>query len=217
MPSDPKRPLLRIEGKDDKFALATLLTRHDINYDSKPWPANYPEFIESGGVTEMLDGMKLSIEAAGRNPIGFVLDADSPLQNRWEAVCDRLREVGFKPPSIPPADGFCEYTKKHKTTVGVWLMPDNQQDGKLETFLRTLIDENDGLIEHATASTRQAKELGSRFSDPNSEKAVLHAWLAWQEEPGCPFGTAIKARFFTHESPAAAGFVDWFKRLYKIS
>lgn len=213
----PDNPKLRVEGKDDQHAIVQLLIQHGIDYNTKPWPANYPEFVESGGVTEMLDGMKLSIEAAGRKSIGFVLDADSSLQSRWESVCGRLRKVGFEPPSSPPADGFIEYTEEYKATVGVWLMPDNQQGGKLETFLRTLIDEHNGLFEHATVSTNQAKKLGAKFSDPDAEKAVLHAWLAWQKDPGCPFGSAIKARFFTHESPAAAAFVAWFKRLYSIS
>ena len=217
MPNDLDRPSLRVEGKNDLYVIATLLTRHGVDYNTKPWPAIFPEFSECGGVEEILEGMELAIEAAGRKPIGFVLDADSPLKDRWEAVCGRLSKVGFTPPSDPPADGFCEYTTKHKTTVGVWLMPDNQQDGKLETFLRTLIDEKDGLIEHATDSTQTAKELGAKFSDPDTEKAVLHAWLAWQKKPGCAFGTAITAEYFTHESPAATDFVAWFKRLYSIT
>lgn len=217
MTDDPKSPVLRLEGKNDSHAIRHLLIQHGIIYDEEPWRDLYPEAIEEGSVEKLLKGMVLAIQASGRKPIGFVLDADSPLQNRWEAVCGRLREVGFTPPSTPPADGFCEYTEMHKTTVGIWLMPDNQQDGKLETFLQALIDRKDGLIDHATVSTKQAKKLGATFSEPDVEKAVLHTWLAWQEEPGCPFGTAIKAKYFTHESPAAASFVAWFKRLYNIS
>ncbi len=216
MPNDLERPSLRVEGRDDLYSIANLLVRHGVDYDTKPWPADFPKFVASGGVAEILDGMKLAVETAGRKPVGFVLDADSPLKDRWEAVCGKLRSVGLNPPGSPPAEGFVEYTQVYKTTVGVWLMPNNQQDGKLETFLRTLVEEKDGIINDAADSTKRAKELGAAFSDPDTIKAVLHVWLAWQKEPGYPFGKAIAAEFFTHDSPAAVGFVAWFKKLYGI-
>ncbi len=67
--------------------------------------------------------------------------------------------------------------------VGVWLMPDNQNDGKLEHFLQSLIADNDQLINHARASTNSARDIhGASFSDGDSIKAEIHTWLAWQQE-----------------------------------
>ena len=48
----------------------------------------------------------------------------------------------------------------------------------------------------------------------NELKAVLHAWLAWQQRPGRPYGTAITARYIGHDSPAALRFVEWFQRVF---
>lgn len=150
--------------------------------------------------------------------VGFVLDADSPLTDRWRAVRDQLREAGVESPESPPPEGFVGTSERYKSRVGVWLMPDNEHDGKLETFLQMLIEENDPLIDHATAATDQANTLGAAFADVDRLKAILHAWLAWQEEPGCPYGTAIRARFFRrHDSPAAVRFVAWFRRLYAVA
>ena len=55
---------------------------------------------------------------------------------------------------------------------------------------------------------------GASYPDGDVRKAVLHAWLAWQQEPGLPYGTAIRARYFMHDSPVAARFVAWFRRLF---
>jgi hypothetical protein len=96
-------------------------------------------------------------------------------------------------------------------------MPDNVEDGKLEDFLIALISQNDLLIAHAKSATDEARTKGAGFSDPDAIKAVIHAWLAWQQEPGLPYGTAIKAQYFAHDSPAAAPFVRWFKTLYQIA
>ena len=45
-------------------------------------------------------------------------------------------------------------------------------------------------------------------------KGVLYTWLAWRDQPGLPFGTALTARIFAHDSAAALAFVGWFKKLF---
>ena len=112
---------------------------------------------------------------------------------------------------------FVGESATYRARVGVWLMPDNEQDGALEHFLETLVAESDPLIEHARSATTQARELGARFGGNAHRKAVLHAWLAWQENPGLPYGSAIRARCFRHDSPVAGRFVAWFRRVFEGS
>ena len=96
-------------------------------------------------------------------------------------------------------------------------MPDNRQSGMLEDFLQTLIADEDSLIEFARTATTEAKQThGATFPDAHEAKAQIRAWLAWQEKPGLPFGTAIRERFFRDDSPVATVFVNWFKQLYQI-
>lgn len=211
-----ERSSLHVEGPDDRHSIVHLLIRHGIDYDSKPWPAEFPEVKEIGNLEGLLDGMETAVRLSSGRVIGFVLDADSPLLGRWHAVRDRLAKVAVDAPEQPPAQGFIGDSSDYQARVGVWLMPDNQHDGKLETLLCTLVDEDDKLIDHAEAATDAAKQMGAQFRHPDRVKAVVHAWLAWQREPGRPYGTAIRARYFRHDSPAAAAFVEWFRRLYRI-
>ncbi|NLS94530.1 MAG: hypothetical protein GXX96_20430 [Planctomycetaceae bacterium] len=96
-------------------------------------------------------------------------------------------------------------------------MPDNQHDGKLETFLKSLVDTDDKVFHHALKSTKQAIGIGATFREVDRPKAEVHTWLAWQETPGLPYGSAIRAQFFGHDSPAAVAFVQWFRRLYGLA
>jgi len=212
-----ERSTLWVEGRNDLFALVNLLIRHGVDYDTKPWPSEYPKFQEAGGAELLLEGMTTAIRLSGERAVGFVLDADSPLLDRWHAVRDRLESVDVDAPRQPSVTGFIGQSAEYLCKVGVWLMPDNQHDGKLESLLKTLIKEEDPLIDHATTATDTAKRLGAQFIELDRIKAVLHAWLAWQEEPGRPYGTAIRAKFFRHDSAAAHSFVDWFKRLFQIA
>lgn len=77
--------------------------------------------------------------------------------------------------------------------------------------------EGDSLFDYARESTENARAHGARYPEAVGEtmKAVLHTWLAWQEEPGLPYGTAIRARYFRHDSEVAECFVRWFRRVFE--
>ncbi len=212
-----ERSVLHVEGKDDLYAIANLLVRHGIEYDTKPWGFDLPEIKEIGSCEKLLAGMELAVRTSTGRVVGFVLDADSPLKDRWNAVRSRLRQVDVAVPSETPREGLVAKSGKYKATVGVWLMPDNQQAGALETFLQTLLDAEDPVYQQAVQSTAEAKKAGAAFREVDRPKAVVHTWLAWQEKPGLPYGSAIRARYFGHESPAAIAFVGWFRRLFKLS
>lgn len=220
MPETIVRSKLHVEGIDDQHSVIHLLIRNGITYDPEKFdlsPRELPKLEQLKGIEPLLDGIIPAVKSSTNRTIGFLLDADKPLIDRWRSVADRLRTVGVPHlPEQPPAEGFIGESVQHKAKVGVWLMPDNVQDGKLEDFLRTLIDEHDGLIEHAESATEGAKTRGAAFADADRINAVIHAWLAWQIEPGKPYGLAIKAKYFNHDSPTAAVFVKWFKTLYQL-
>lgn len=150
--------------------------------------------------------------------MGFVVDADGTVAHRWQATCDRLKNVGLTLPASAPAAGFVGDSAQFRARVGVWIMPDNVTDaGRLEDLVRTLVPTGDPLIDHATAATDRAYTLDARFPAQDRIKAELHCWLAWQKEPGRPFGTALKAQFLRHDSDVAMRFVAWFKALFGLA
>ena len=213
--SQNERPILRVEGKDDHHAIRHLLLRHGI--DSLVIDIKGLEEEDAGGKNKLLAGMKAEVTTSNDKAIGFVLDADSAPEDCWRSVRARLKDIGLTLPDEIPEDGFVGYTATFQARVGVWLMPDNRRSGALEEFLQDLIDNGDALLQLAETSTTSAKGLGAAFPDARRPKAVLHTWLAWQKRPGVPYGTAIKARYFQHDSPAALAFVDWFQRVFNTS
>lgn len=217
-----QRSSLRVEGGDDLHAILHLLIRNGIDYGQQPWPSWFPLIEEvRGGKTGVLDNLKRLVRAASNGRIGFVLDADDSVRDTWRAMMFRLRQVGLDPPQAVPPPGFIGDSTEYGARVGVSLMPDNQQEGEhgegtLERFLETLVQEADPLLPYAQEATTRAKtDHEASYSDGDVRKAILHAWLAWQQEPGLPYGTAIKARYFRHDSPVAESFVAWFRRVFE--
>ena len=216
MPNPGSRPLLYVEGADDSHAIRHLLIRHGVDYDRDPWPGEYPRIEKLGGKPALLESFETAIRVSNNRSVGFVLDANSSLQDCWNAVSSRLRNVGVDAPGKIPRGGFVGEAETYRARVGVWIIPDNRRDGALEDFLRDLIDEEDPLLPHAEQSTNRAKELGACFPENGAGKAVLHTWLAWQREPGLPYGTAMRARYFRDDSPAARAFVGWFRAVFNV-
>ena len=213
--SQKDRSILRVEGKDDHHAIRHLLLRHGI--DPLVVDIKGAEEGDTSDKDKLLTGMKAEVMTSNDKAIGFVLDADGPPKDLWRSVRTRLEGTDLNLPNKIPEGGFVGDTALFKARVGVWLMPDNRRSGAIEEFLQDLIADGDTLIQFAETSTDSAKGLGAAFPNTHRPKAVLHTWLAWQKRPGVPYGTAIKACYFQHDSPAALAFVDWFKRVFNTS
>ena len=100
--------------------------------------------------------------------------------------------------------------------VGIWLMPDNRSIGALEHFIEKLIPGSDPCWDyaHEAASAARGRYGGVACPEKDHLKSRLHTWLAWQREPGRPFGTALTASILSHDSPEALAFLRWFQRLF---
>lgn len=213
------RPILLVEGTDDCHVVRHLLISRGFKYDAPPWPTWYPS-IEAvrpgGGKPALLKRIRPTIASSRGRPVGFVLDANFYPHQSWASVANRLETATVSAPTRPPRDGFVGDATEFGTRVGVWMMPDNDGVGAVEEFVRTLIGSDDSLLVHAESCTREALEHGARFASKDQQKAILHAWLAWQKKPGRPYGTAIDAGYLNASSAVADRFVSWFRRLFEV-
>lgn len=223
--------VLHVEGPSDVSVINALLRRHGVDTRGGK---SYLEIASNAGVTRLLRRIPLSIKGAiDDRPIGFVVDIDTTVAARWQAVCDRIANVTGAPsmPDECPPDGYIGTVQSSSTPFGVWLMPDCQTDGQaLEDLVQSLLYADDPLWPHASKSTVEAATAVDdanktratpyeRFGDRETMKAQLYAWLAWQPDPGRPLG-AILANDqgpLQHDHPAAVAFLGWLKRLYGLN
>ena len=216
----PQRSSLFVEGTDDTHTIRHLLLRHGVKCPlagevvPETLPSVIPKIRSEGNKDKVLKAMENAIRFATDHSVGFVVDADASAADSWHAVRDRLSFLDPKPPVELPATGFVADVPDYRARVGVWLMPDNRTPGALEHFLEDLIEETDPLLSLAHESTKAAQNCGATFPCVKYGKAVVHAWLSWQREPGRPFGTAIAAKYFNTDSQTARSFLRWFDELF---
>ena len=205
----PGRKILLVEGKDDEHVMRHICGNRGVPHLDEVKPL--------GDVTKLLENIPVQIKASNEkgDVVGVVIDADTHLDSRWQAIRARLTQIGYKNvPKLPDPDGtILEPT--HRSLLpkaGIWIMPDNKTPGILEDFLHFLVRQPDALLDHVTASVNSVPK--QRFSDQDKPKAVIHTWLAWQKEPGLPYGTAITARFLDPDVAQADILVCWLERLF---
>jgi hypothetical protein len=217
MPPPPKNSPYRllVEGPDDQHAVTHLMKRHGFDWDDARLTR---PFIESSkGVSELLDSTRRSTDAKSYSRLGLVIDADLKIAQRWAQVQGCFSHLGIQLPDAPEVGGTVVEVQQpglKLTRLGFWLMPDNQQPGILEDFLSKLVPAGDPCWAYADEVTTQARTLGGRLAEKDHAKGRIHTWLAWQHNPGLPFGTALTAHVLGHDSPEATRFVAWFQRLF---
>ena len=171
--------------------------------------------LHADGFQAMLKGIPLRLKQSGFQTLGLVIDADANIQNRWQSIRNRLINEGYDNLPEQPIPGGLVCIDANKPNIGVWLMPNNQDNGMLEDFIACLIPENDSIspIARQYVETIENQNL-NRYHINHHSKAFIHSWLACQNQPGSPMGHAITSNILLHNAPLANEFVNWLNELF---
>jgi hypothetical protein len=203
--------VLMVEGPDDEHVVKHICGQHQLG--------NIDEIKPYDGKQTLLDAIPVRLKGSDILALGILLDADTDLMATWQGILDRLRSAGYKTvPDKPIPEGTVINAPLESLLpkIGVWLMPDNQMSGILENFLHFLIpvdEENTALRKYAENAIQNIPG-NRRFTDLKRPKALIHTWLAWQEEPGKPLGIAVKARYLDSQLPVGQQFANWLRRTF---
>lgn len=213
--------LLLVEGADELRTIPELIEKNGVLWEPQKG-VPIVQIKNCGGYTELSDpiGIKTELAATDRTALGIVLDADEDPINRWFSIRNACRQSIPDLPDDLPETGLIHQacsSSGNPIKFGIWMMPDNQQRGMLETFLAYLVrDEQDELWQYAQESVQTAKDKGASWKDVHRDKANIHTWLAWQDPTGCQIHQAVTQRILDPKHPRSEPFVTWFRELYGL-
>jgi len=205
----PARKVLLVEGIDDQNVIMHICGNRGVHH--------LDEIAPQESVEQLLENFPVRLKESDIEVLGIVLDADTDLQGRWEALRHRLTQAGYTEVPQQPAPTGTILPAPPNTLLprfGVWIMPDNQTRGILEDFLHFLVPSESQLYEHVKSSVSSIPGGERRFKEADEPKARIHTWLAWQKESGKPFGTAITAKFLDANVAQVDVLVAWLKLLF---
>jgi hypothetical protein len=208
---------LIVEGKD-YFAIGELCKLHF------PIPKGYvaktqKEFLKGGkGFDDTLLDFINAFDAPNVTNLGLIVDAN------FKGVENRIKHIL----SVLSEKLQCDFTAFHLTNegisfeyqgikIGIWIMPNNRDEGYFEHFIEMMVDTKDPILKDAKAKV--AELLSSdycRFTRAKQQKAVIYSWLAWQETPGLPFGTAMKTGSLNRDAVLVKPFLNWIEKTFEF-
>ena len=203
------KKILLVEGSDDEHVLKHICGERGAG--------KLDEVKPQGDVLRLLENFPVRLKESDVEALGVVIDADTELAARWQSLRDRLTKAGYQNVPANPAPAgtiLAPPSEGLLPRVGVWIMPDNQTRGILEDFLHFLVPSGSKLFGHVKSSVAAIPEGERRFSQLAEPKAIIHTWLAWQQAPGRPLGTAITAKFLDPNVAQVDVLVVWLKQLF---
>jgi hypothetical protein len=219
---------LLVEGVEDLRVIPELVEINGINWGSKNEPIVQIHSCNGYENIADVDAISAELNNSGLEALGIIIDADTNPKNRWLSLKNaslqgmEIARIQCLPelPAMIPEEGLIRtisITAVRDIRFGIWMMPDNQTSGMLETFLSYLLpEETEELWGFAKLSTTEARQKGAKFTETHYDKAQIYTWLAWQEPPGRQLHDAIKQKILHPTHPRASVFMQWFRDLYQL-
>ncbi len=170
------------------------------------------------------EGVKKSLSSLLKNydipnyiqAIGAVVDSDSDSCDTYKDVQNIITSFSY-PHKKLPKEGLIVPGGHNRPKLGIWLMPNNRNEGNLENFCLNLISEqNKEYLFYLKEKIKDLKEEGHAFyKDIHSSKALLYTYLALQNKPGNSLGLSIIRGNIPAFSSLADSFILWVKNLMK--
>ncbi len=208
--------ILLVEGEEDRRIIPELIEANGVQWIMEKQPIVFIKPCNGYDNLVNPDLIGTYLQASGLLALGMIIDADENPQERWQSIRNASLKTIPDLPDTLPAEGLI-HTTSEGIRFGIWMMPDNQMRGMLETFIAYMIPtETTELWQFAQAVTREAQEKGAAFKTTHADKAQIYTWLAWQNPPGRQLHQAIKQKILAPQHPEAQKFVTWFKTLYAL-
>lgn len=214
---------LLVEGSDDQdfFSIyCGLLSIKNVNV-IPPKALNSGTGDGCGNLIANLPILLNQIKAGDVDRLAIILDADYPpnnnggFVNKFRLIADQLIQFGYTVPRNPKfKTGDIFIHSDGLPPVGLWVMPNHQNDGMLENFVEEMIldTEQIALLRHADEAITN---LPTTLFDQrlHSAKARVFTWRAWQKRPGICLGKALKDGILDRSK--SVSFEDWLKKVFK--
>lgn len=200
--------IMLVESRDDSCIIKALCEYYD--YSEKF------EIKKCGSVEKVLSSINAEIVSPERRKtIGVMLDVNSVgVERRWASVTGKIMKYPYMVPKKPHREGTIIMGRERYPKIGIWFMPNNKDNGMLEDFCLNMIEEK--TKEYVNNVVMEAKENDmTTYIENHESKAVVHTYLAWQNEPGKPLGISVTNRALNVQRKEVKVFVRWIKELYK--
>ncbi|MDD5274427.1 MAG: hypothetical protein PHU14_17135 [Methylovulum sp.] len=219
-----KQLLLVVEGETDEMFFTDLCRQWQLHPHIQVAP---PKVIEGKknskqGVYNILPMLLEQLNDGNLKRLAVIVDADYQSVNSADGFNNTLSKVteivtlyGFalKSDQQSPPCGLIFQHDDGLSDFGLWIMPNNQDEGMLEDFLKTCIYRHEQpYFNHAAQAI--AKLPDPKFKTHHNSKAEIATWLAWQKKPGHGLYASVNDDLLDKDNALFQQLGAWLRHIY---
>ena len=210
---------LIVEAESDKSFIQAFLRHEKLNLQlnidvATPQDFESTTYTTKQAVFQQLPRLVKLLETGQVSHIGILVDmdftdkTDIKTQNLRQ-ISERLNPLGFHQRQQQNNNsGFYFENSDYDNPIGVWLMPNNQDEGYLETWVKMAMSSDQQ--SHFTQIENFIQSLGtSHFKNPviAMDKARIFTWLSTQTKPTQDLSKSLE--LIAANNPVYQNFKHW--------
>lgn len=210
---------LIVEAESDKSFIQAFLRHEKLNLQlnidvATPQDFESTAYTTKQAVFQQLPRLVKLLETGQVSHIGILVDmdftdkTDIKTQNLRQ-ISERLNPLGFHQRQQQNNNsGFYFENSDYDNPIGVWLMPNNQNEGYLETWVKMAMSSDQQ--SHFTQIENFIQSLGtSHFKNPVTamDKARIFTWLSTQTKPTQDLSKSLE--LIAASNPVYQNFKHW--------
>jgi hypothetical protein len=215
-----KSHILLVEGTNDERFFKMLLKKNSLEKVVTACPPKNIGGSYNGkqGVITFLPSILMQLNDGSLKKLGLVVDCDTDqdgggLQRTLSQISEKLESYNYeKTATALQTGGFVFKNTDGLPDVGVWIMPDNKNEGALEDWISQLTSSNQtALFKHASETVDKLPT--PLFSTTKKIKSQVATWLAWQDRPGEGLYYTIEGNLLDESKPLYSDFLKWINNV----
>lgn len=211
--------VLLVEGETDQGFLIEVLKVLNLQVDVKVAPPKElgGSYNSKQGVFNYLPNLLNQLADGSLIHLAVVVDADTGpdggYQRTYDLVNEIVKPIGYSLKANPIGGLIFEHNDG-LADFGLWVMPDNTQEGMLEDWLKECIHHNElTLFAHAQSVVEELPKP-QKFKSIHRSKAEVATWLAWQKQPGHGLYRAVTDQLLDSNKPLYSQLIAWLTHIY---
>lgn len=220
--------LLIVEGEVDKKLIQRLCKKLQLqDVDVKPTTPEDLEILGRGngkeGVYQALEDVIPELFDISKPLKKFAVMVDADQSKDGQGFVQTLAKISQKLSDFDysldeyqskKAQGLIfSHSDLNTAAIGVWIMPNNQDDGAIESWIQQCFDPKKcHLLPHAQQTVLDLPDR--QFTGNNLPKAEIATWLAWQKRPSIGLYAAVP--LLNDQAQPYKDLVNWLQYLFVV-
>lgn len=169
-------------------------------------------------IFKLLPNLFKQVEAGVIERLAVIVDADKVEHGSgYEKTFIKVKEIaeryGFTLVE-QQVNGFCFCNNAGLADFGLWIMPNNLDEGMLEHFIKQCVRADEQALFDYAVQTLDMLPKPKKFKPHHDTKAEVATWLAWQKLPGQGLYGAIKDDLINTNHPLFKQLANWLNQIF---